>query len=217
MKPTRDTAYLTIATSIISALMVLIIHFSQGLSLTVSLAIRAVFSFIPMICFAWLMIFIISILKYTQEKTFIVNVFIIYLAYNILQNLVNFSIGFLGISPDQILLYYQANGFINLLAVILLVVMTFALRETGFRLSLRVFALSELFIMGFYMLIPPLLNFLGITNYNDYYKYIGFVYLVIPASGLYIAVTALNIINNQQQPFYPTNKPDWPPYDKPGM
>lgn len=219
MKPTRDSAYLTIATTVISALTILITHFIKGLSLAlpVSEIFRYVFSFIPMLCFVWLMIFNISILKFTNEKKSVINIFIIYLSYSILLSLVNISIGLLGISSEKIMTFYEVNGVFGLMILIMLVVAAFMLRETEFRLPLRVFALAELFISAFYMLMPPILVFLKVSNFDNYYKNIDLIYLVIPAAGLYIAVTALNIINNQQQPFYPTDKPDWSPYDKPGM
>lgn len=219
MKPTRDTAYLTLATSIIGAILILINHFALSVTLTIPEILRYMFSYIPMICFIWLMIFIISILKYTKEKPGIINIFIIYLAYSILQNLINIGIVLLGIPAQKIMLYYQLNGLINLVIIICLVVMSFMLRPTGFRASLRVFAISELFILIFYTAVPPLLALSGSFDYTTYFKYIGLVSLIIPAASIYIAVTALNVINKQQwqKPFYEMDKPDWPPYNKPGL
>lgn len=219
MKPTRDTAYLTIATTVISALMVFITHFMQNMALTISEVFRYAISFVPIICFSWFIIFVISILKYTREKPFAINVFIIYLAYSVLQHIINMGIGFLGITSGKIIAYYQVIGIINLLAVILLVAAVFTLSETEFRLPLRVFALSELFIMAFYMIVPMLLSSLGSTDFTAYYRYMGFAYLVVPAAELYVAITVLNILNKQswQKPFYEMEKPEWPPYDKPKL
>lgn len=218
MKPTRDTAYLTIATSIVSALVLLLTYFTQNLTLNFPPVFRYVSSFIHVICFTWLMIFVVSILKYTREKPFITNTFIIYLIYSLLLGLINIAISLFSIPVEKILIFYTANGFVNLLAVICLMVIVFLLRPTEFRLPLRVFAFSELFILLFYTAMPPLLVLSGSSDYRIYIKYLGLVYLVIPAVGLYIAVTALNVINNRQwqKPFYEMDNPNQP-YDKPEL
>jgi hypothetical protein len=64
-----------------------------------------------------------------------------------------------------------------------------------------------------------LLSFINATDFTIYYQYMGFAYLIVPAAELYVAITALNIISNQplQKPFYEMEKPEWPPYDKPGV
>jgi hypothetical protein len=219
MKPTRDTAYLTIATSIVSALALLLTYSTQNLTLNFPPAFRYLSSFIHVICFTWLMIFVVSILKYANEKPFIINTFIIYLIYSLLLGLTNIAVGLFNIPVEKILIFYTANGFVNLLAVIWLVVIVFLLRPTEFRLPLRIFAFSELFILLFYTAIPPLLVLSGNSDYRIYIRYLGLVYLIIPAVGLYIAVTALNVINKQlwQKPFSETENPDWPPYEKPNL
>ncbi|MEO3403152.1 hypothetical protein AAFN85_04570 [Mucilaginibacter sp. CAU 1740] len=219
MKPTRDTAFLTIATAVISTISVFVIHFTQHMSLLIPAAFRYAISFIPVVCFAWFIIFVISILKHTREKAFVVNIFIIYLAYSVLQHIINIGIGVLGIGAEKIMAYYQIIGVINLLTVILLVVAVFTLSETEYRLPLRVFAFSELFIMVFYMVAPMLLSYINTNDFITYYQYMGFAYVVVPAAELYVAITALNIISNQplQKPFYEMEKPEWPPYDKPGV
>jgi quinol-cytochrome oxidoreductase complex cytochrome b subunit len=117
------------------------------------------------------------------------------------------------------MIFYQVNGFINVLAVIFLVIMVFLLHPTAFRLSLRVFALSELFIILFYILIRPLLVLSENADSSAYIRYLGIVSLIIPAVGFYIAITALKVINKQQlqKPFSETENADWPPYDKPNL
>lgn len=217
MKPTRDTAYFTIAASIVSALVLLLTYSTQNLTLNFPPVFRYLPSFIHVISFTWLMIFIVSILKYASEKPFIINTFIIYLIYSLLLGLANIGINLFNIPAEKILIFYTANGFINLLAVICLVVIVFSLRPTKFRLPLRVFAFGELFILLFYTVMPPLLVLSGNSDYRVYIRYLGIVYMIIPAVGLYIAVTALNVINKQQwqKPLSEIEKPDWPPYDKP--
>lgn len=218
MKPTRDTAYLTIATSVISALVLLLMHAMQTISFTVPESVRHLFSFIPVICFAWLMIFVISILKYTNEKPFIVNAFIIYTIYSTLWGLVSAAIGIFQINVQSLIIFYQVSGAINFLIIIYLVIMTFLLRPTEFRLPLRLFALGELFIPVFYTVVPLVFTFIGNSSYIFYIRYLGLVYLIIPVIGIYIAVTALNVINNRQwqKPFYEMDNPNQP-YDKPEL
>lgn len=218
MKPTRDTAYLTIATSVISALVLLLMHAMQTISFTVPESVRHLFSFIPVICFGWLMIFVIGILKYTNEKPFIVNAFIIYTIYSTLWGLVSAAIGIFQINVQSLIIFYQVSSAINFLIIICLVIMTFLLRATEFRLPLRLFALGELFIPVFYTVVPLVFTFIGNSSYIFYIRYLGLVYLIIPVIGIYIAVTALNVINNRQwqKPFYEMDNPNQP-YDKPEL
>lgn len=218
MKPTRDTAYLTIATSVISALVLLLMHAMQTISFTVPESVRHLFSFIPVICFGWLMIFVIGILKYTNEKPFIVNAFIIYTIYSTLWGLVSAAIGIFQINVQSLIIFYQVSSAINFLIIICLVIMTFLLRATEFRLPLRLFALGELFIPVFYTVVPLVFTFIGNSSYIFYIRYLGLVYLIIPVIGIYIAVTVLNVINNRQwqKPFYEMDNPNQP-YDKPEL
>ncbi|WP_154402329.1 hypothetical protein [Mucilaginibacter endophyticus] len=165
MKPTRDTAYLTIGASVISILVLLLIYAMQIIAFNVPDSIRPLFSFIPVLCFAWLMIFVIGILKYTNEKSFIVNAFIAYTIYSAVTGLFNTAIGVFHVNPQSLMLFYQVNGTISLLVIISLVIMTFLLRPTEFRLPLQLFALSELFIMMSYLLVPILLPLFGVSSY----------------------------------------------------
>ena len=218
MKPTRDTAYLTITASIISILVLLLLYAMQTISFTVPDSARPLLSFMPVVCFAWLMIFVIGILKYTNEKPFIVNVFIVYTIYSAISGLINTAISIFQIDRQSLIMFYQVHGTINLLVIICLVIITFLLRPTIFRLPLLLFALSELFIMVFYMVVPIILPLIGNSSYIFYIRYIGLVYLIVPATGIYIAVTALNALNQQlEKPFYDVEKSDWPPYDKPNL
>jgi hypothetical protein len=218
MKLTRDTAYLTIAASVISILVLLLLYAMQTISFTVPDGARPLLSFMPVVCFAWLMIFIIGILKYTNEKPFIVIAFIIYTIYSAISGLVNTAISIFQIDRQSLVMFYQVHGAINMLVIICLVIMTFLLRPTIFKLPLLLFALSELFIIVFYMIVPIVLPLIGNSSYILYIRYIGLVYLIVPVAGIYIAVTALNALNQQlEKPFYDIEKPDWPPYDKPNL
>lgn len=219
MKPTRDTAYLTIAACVISMLALILLYAMQTISFTVPDVVRPLFSFMPVICFAWLMIFVIGVLKYTNEKPFIVNVFIIYLIYSVISGLVNTAISFFQIDRESLVIFYQIHGAINMLIIICIVIMAALLRDTVFKLPLLLFTLSELFIIVFYMVVPMVLPLIGTSSYILYIRYIGLVYLIVPTTGIYIAVTALNALNSQQleKPFYDIEKPNWPPYDKPNL
>lgn len=218
MKPTRDTAYLTITSCIISMLVLILMYAMQTISFTVPDMVRPLFSFVPVICFAWLMIFVIGILKYTNEKPFIVNIFIIYMIYSVISGLVNTAIGIFQITGESLVAFYQVHGVINLLVIICIVIMATLLRPTVFKLPLLLFTLSELFIMIFYMVVPMVLPLIGTSSYILYIRYIGLVYLIVPSAGIYIAVTALNALNQQlQKPFYDMEKPDWSQYDKPNL
>jgi hypothetical protein len=219
MKPTRDTAYLTIAACAISMLALILLYAMQTISFTVPDVVRPLLSFMPVICFAWLMIFVIGVLKYTNEKSFIVNVFIIYTIYGIVSGLVNTAIATFQINRESLVIFYQIHGAINLLVIICLVIMAALLRPTIFKLPLLLFALSELFIILFYTAVPMILPLIGTSSYILYIRYIGLIYLIVPTAGIYIAVTALNALNGQQlqKPFYDIDKPEWPPYDKPNL
>jgi hypothetical protein len=219
MKPTRDTAYLTIAACAISMLALILLYAMQTISFTVPDVVRPLLSFMPVICFAWLMIFVIGILKHTNEKPFIVNVFIIYMIYSVILALVNAAIGIFQINRESLVIFYQLYGAINMLVIICIVIMAALLRPTVFKLPLLLFTLSELFIIIFYMVVPMVLPLIGTSSYILYIRYIGLVYLIVPASGIYIAVTALNALNSQQlqKPFYDIENFDWPPSDKPNL
>lgn len=219
MKPTRDTALITIVTAIIGGVTVLAVNFSQQLALAIPEVFGYGITLVPVICFAWFMLFAISILNYTQERPFVLNVFITYLAYTTLQHIINIGIGLLGLTADKVIMYYQVSGTINSLGVILLVIAVFMLRDTPYRLSLQLFALSELFIMLFYLAVPMLLSAIHITDMTLYFRYGGLSYMVVSAAELYVAITVLNLSSRQewQKPFYQTEKPDWPPYNKPGL
>lgn len=218
MKPTRDTAYLTIATSIIAALIIILMQPMQNLFFKFPDNFRYLISFLPLLCFVWLMVFMISILKYTNAKPFIVNTFIIYLILSSLHGGISITIIFLHVSAQSMIMFYQVTAVIKLLAIIGLVAATFTLPPTQFRSPLRFYTLSELFIMLFYIVIPPLLTLTGSGNYGDYIRYFGLVNLMIPAAGVYIAVTVLNFINKQQleQRFNDIDK-HYLPDDKTGM
>jgi hypothetical protein len=191
----------------------------QTISLTISVGARPLLSFMPVVCFAWMMIFVIGILKHINEKPLIINAFIIYTIYSAIFGLVNTFISIFQIDRQLLALFYQLQGTINLLVIICLVIITFLLRPSVFRLPLLLFALSELFIMVFYMVVPMIIPLIGNSSYILYIRYIGLVYLIVPATGIYIAVTALNALNSEQleKPFYDMEKSDWPPYDKPGL
>jgi hypothetical protein len=218
MKPSRDTAYLTIATSIIAALIIILMQPMQNLFFKFPDNFRYLISFLPLLCFIWLILFVISILKYTNEKPFIVNVFIIYLVFCSLHGGISITMTILHVPVQSMIMFYQVTAVIKLLAIIGLVVVTFSLNTTPFRLPLRFFALGELFIMLFYIAIPPLLTLTGRGNYSDYIRYFGLVNLIIPAAGVFIAVTVLNFINKQQleQRFNDIDK-HYKPDDKAGM
>jgi hypothetical protein len=96
--------------------------------------------------------------------------------------------------------------------------MTIFLSPTAFRLPLRLFALGELFIPIFYTIVPLVFTLIGNSSYIFYIRYLGLVYLIIPAIGIYIAVTALNVINSRQwqKPFYEMDNPNQA-YDKPEL
>jgi len=219
MKPTHGTAYLTITACIISMLALILLYAMQTISFTVPDVVRPLFSFMPVICFAWLMVFVIGILKYTNEKPFIVNVFIIYLIYSLISGLVNTAISFFQINREPLIIFYQINGTINMLVIVCIVIMAALLRDTVFKLPLLLFTLSELFIIIFYMIVPRALSLIGTSSYILYIRYIGLVYLIVPTTGIYIAVTTLNVLNSRQlqKPFYDVENPDWPPYDKPNL
>lgn len=219
MKPTRDTAYLTIAACAISMLALILLYAMQTISFTVTDVVRPLLSFMPVVCFAWLMIFVIGILKYTTEKPFIVNLFIIYMIYSVVSGLVNTAIATFQINRESLIIFYQIHGAINFLIIICLVIMASLLRPTVFKLPILLFALSELFIILFYTAVPMILPLIGTSSYILYFRYIGLIYLIVPSTGIYIAITALNMLNSQQwqKPFYEMDKPDWPPYDKPGL
>ncbi|QEM11094.1 hypothetical protein [Mucilaginibacter rubeus] len=219
MKPTRDTAYLTIATSIIGALIQILMLPMQNLLFKFPDNFKYLIYFIPLLCFIWLVIFMIGIVKYTNEKPFVFNTFIIYSIFSSLHGAVSITMNFFHVPVQSMLMFYQVTAIIKLLIVIGFIVATFNLNPTQFRSPLRFFALSELFIMLFYIAMPPLLTLTGGSNYVGYIRYLALINLIIPAAGIYIAVTALNVINKQQwqKPFYEMNKPDWPPYDKPGL
>ncbi|UOE46902.1 hypothetical protein MTO98_21085 [Mucilaginibacter sp. SMC90] len=219
MKPTRDTAYLTIAACAISMLALILLYAMQTISFTVPDVVRPLLSFMPVVSFAWLMIFVIGILKYTTEKPFIVNLFIIYMIYSVVSGLVNTAIATFQINRESLIIFYQIHGAINFLIIICLVIMASLLRPTVFKLPILLFALSELFIILFYTAVPMILPLIGTSSYILYFRYIGLIYLIVPSTGIYIAITALNMLNSQQwqKPFYEMDKPDWPPYDKPGL
>jgi hypothetical protein len=198
MKPTRDTAYLTIATSIITALIIILMQPMQSLFFKFPDNFRYLISFLPLLCFIWLIVFVISILKYTNEKPFIINTFIIYLIFGSLHGGISITITFLHVSVQSMIMFYQVTAVIKLLFIIGLVAVTFALSSTQLRAPLRFYAIGELFIMLFYIVIPPLITLTGISNYGDYIRYFGLINLIIPAAGVYIAVTVLNFINKQQ-------------------
>ncbi|MFC0516583.1 hypothetical protein ACFFGT_20420 [Mucilaginibacter angelicae] len=218
MKPNRDTAYLTIATSIIAALIIILMQPMQNLFFKLPDNFRHLISFLPLLCFVWLIVFVISILKYTNEKPFIINTFIIYLIFCSLHGGISITMTFLHVSAQSLIMFYQVTAVIKLLVIIGLIVAAFALRPAQFRLPLRFFALGELFIMLFYIVIPPLLILTGVSNYRDYIRYSGLVNLIIPAAGVYIAVTVLNVIGKQQfeQRFQDIDK-QYLPDDKTGM
>ncbi|SEN80837.1 hypothetical protein SAMN05192574_104212 [Mucilaginibacter gossypiicola] len=219
MKPTRDTAYLTIAACAVSMLALILLYVMQAISFTALYVVKPWLSFMQVICFAWLMIFVIGILKYTNEKSAIVNLFIIYMIYSVVSGLVNMAIGFFQINSESLIMFYQIHGAINMLVIICLVIMAALLRATVFKLPLLLFALSELFVVVFYMAVPMAFSLIGISNYVLYIRYMGLVYLIVPSAGIYIAITALNALNSQplQKPFYDMEKPDWSQYDKPNL
>lgn len=146
------------------------------------------------------------------------NAFIIYTIYSVVWGLVSAAIGIFQVNVQSLIIFYQVSGAINFMIIICLVTMTFLLRPTEFRLPLRLFALGELFIQVFYIVVPLVFTFIGNSSYIFYIRYLGLVYLIIPAIGIYIAVTALNVIDNRQwqKPFYEMDHPNQP-YDKPEL
>jgi hypothetical protein len=125
---------------------------------------------------------VIGVLKYTNEKPFIVNVFIIYTIYSVVSGLVNTAIATFQINRESLIIFYQIHGAINMLVLICVVIMAASLRPTIFKLPILLFALSELFVVVFYMVVPMALPLIGTSSYILYIRYIGLVYLIVPTA-----------------------------------
>jgi hypothetical protein len=225
MKINLNNTYATIIFSIVYALLLILSFTTTVLHIYLPQWGYYLSSFSIVACYSWIILFVINLLKATNEKKLIANAFAIYLVYTLLQYISGFVISMK--HPDQqfLMVYSSSSAIIGVLIVIYLTIVTFMVKHKDIKFPLLFLVLCRLIIMLFYNVVPLTLRFLA-ENFSvftkmNYMEYFNLIYILIPIGGIYLGVIILNLLTSEQGLSTTPNKSDfdanWPPYNKPNL
>jgi hypothetical protein len=132
--------------------------------------IRYILSGLATLNYLLILVFLLSVLKFFHEKNNIITAFIVYIAFTVLYNILNLTIGFWGIN---LVAYYSVANGVHFLMELYLVATLFMVKHPVIRSGFVLFAVLLLVASIVVLTLPMLFSFLNIS-----FQIFRYIYLV---------------------------------------
>lgn len=216
MKISRNSAYATIAVSIIYLLLEIVpfitltahVHFAQWAFYLLPFSVS--------FCLSWITVFVIKLLKHLNEKKITINAFIIFLAYTWLQFIIELRFNSTSYSMEFMMMYSSVSVVLAIAVLIYLTITVFMIKQKAIKSPLLFFVFCKASLMVINSALPMLFRYLEedfslFTNF-DFMKYLSLSFILMPVAGIYIGKAGLKLLNGLQnfdtahyQKFIPSN------------
>jgi len=136
-----------------------------------------------MLMYLLVLVFLLSVLKFFNEKNSIITAFGVYIAFTAVYNILSLNVNTLGFN---IVTYYSIISSIHFLMVLYVVIMSFMVKHPVIRKAFALFAILSLITAVTVMALPVLFGFLQIGFQAYRYIYVVNVLPLIAAIIIFI-------------------------------
>ena len=152
-------------------------------ALGMNVYLRYLLTGFSMLMYLLVLVFLLSVLKFFNEKNSIITAFGVYIAFTAVYNILSLNVNTLGFN---IVTYYSIISSIHFLMVLYVVIMSFMVKHPVIRKAFALFAILSLITAVTVMALPVLFGFLQIGFQAYRYIYVVNVLPLIAAIIIFI-------------------------------